>query len=116
MAIFGAGIGGLTVAHELCKDPRYDITIYEMTDSIGGLAKSGRDASGCATEYSWRGFFGFYNHLFKMMGEIPISTTVPSSDQHIPPIDPFLAKFESHVGGKGSTLRNLTRYRGIILD
>lgn len=37
--IIGAGIGGLTVAHELSKYG-YDITIYERNDIVGGLARS----------------------------------------------------------------------------
>ena len=72
IAIFGAGIGGLTVAHELSKFPEYQITIYEKKNEIGGLARSGRDTYGCATEISWRVFFNFYHNLFKICSEIPL--------------------------------------------
>lgn len=81
IAIFGGGVGGLTVAHQLCQNngnADYDITIYESTDAIGGLARSGRDADGCATEYCWRVFFGFYTNLFQLMQEIPL-TNAPTN-------------------------------------
>ena len=70
ITIIGGGIGGLTVAHELSKYNDYNITIYERNDDIGGLARSKRDKDGCATEYCWRVFFGFYDNLFKTFSEI----------------------------------------------
>lgn len=70
VTIVGGGIGGLTVAHELSKKKNYNITIYERNNDIGGLARSKRDANGCATEYCWRVFFGFYDNLFKTFSEI----------------------------------------------
>ena len=69
--IIGGGIGGLTVAHELSKYKKYEIHIYEKNNIIGGLAKSRRDDDGCATEYSWRVYFGFYYNLFRILKEIP---------------------------------------------
>jgi 15-cis-phytoene desaturase len=73
IAIFGGGIGGLTVAHELSKfNNKYDITIYEKKNDIGGLARSMRNNDGCATEYCWRVIFGFYNNVKKIMSEIPL--------------------------------------------
>ena len=75
VVIFGAGVGGLTVAHQLAKcTGEYDITIYEKKDIVGGLARSSRDSEGCATEYCWRVFFGFYDNLLEIMREIPTST------------------------------------------
>lgn len=70
VAIFGAGVGGLTAAHQLFKFCNVDI--YEKKDTIGGLARSSRDKDGCATEYCWRVYFGFYKNLFGIMSEIPI--------------------------------------------
>lgn len=72
VAIFGAGVGGLSAAHELSKLPNYQIDIYEKKDAIGGLARSDRDQDGCATEYCWRVYFDFYNNLFRTMSEIPL--------------------------------------------
>ena len=36
----GAGVGGLSCAHELSKNPNYEIHVYERHDKIGGLARS----------------------------------------------------------------------------
>ncbi len=73
IAIFGAGVGGLTVAHQLsCQN--FDVTIYEKKNAVGGLARSQRDTNGCATEYCWRVFFGFYHNLLNILKEIPTST------------------------------------------
>lgn len=71
IVILGGGIGGLTVAHELSMFQGYEIDIYEAKTAIGGLARSARDQNGCATEYCWRVFFGFYANLLKILGEIP---------------------------------------------
>ncbi len=70
IAIFGGGVGGLTAAHYLCKSDLYNVTLYETKNVLGGLARSSRDKDGCATEYCWRVFFGFYHNVFKMMKEI----------------------------------------------
>jgi hypothetical protein len=72
IVILGGGIGGLTVAHELSKHDKFRINIYEKTDTIGGMARSSRDIDGCATEYCWRVFFGFYNNFFTILKEIPL--------------------------------------------
>jgi hypothetical protein len=71
VVIFGAGIGGLTVAHELSK-LNYKIDIYEKKDAIGGLARSDRDEFGCNREVCWRVEFNFYQNLFRVMREIPL--------------------------------------------
>jgi hypothetical protein len=99
IAIFGAGVAGLSCVHTLLQETektkngdRYEIIVYEKLDSIGGLARSSRDASGCATEYCWRVFFGFYKNLFGVMKQIPqtrdktkttYDTLVPYKHQNI---------------------------------
>lgn len=70
--LFGGGIGNLVVAHQLSKFPEYKIEIYEKKGSIGGLARSARDVDLCSQEYCWRVFFGFYDNLLGIMGEIPL--------------------------------------------
>ena len=74
VVIFGGGVGGLSTAHQLSKLDDYDITIYEKKNAVGGLARSSRDSEGCATEYCWRVFFGFYDNLLEIMNEIPTLT------------------------------------------
>jgi uncharacterized protein with NAD-binding domain and iron-sulfur cluster len=72
IVIFGAGVGGLTVAHQLIRNyPEATITIYEKKNVVGGLARSSRDPEGYPTEYCWRVFFGFYKNLLKLKSEIP---------------------------------------------
>ncbi|AYV86553.1 MAG: hypothetical protein Sylvanvirus3_7 [Sylvanvirus sp.] len=87
--IIGAGIAGLTVAHQLLKVQNcpFDIHIYEATKEIGGMARSRRDDQGCATEYSWRVYFWFYNNLLEMLKEIPYryDESKSSRDKHMSP-------------------------------
>lgn len=71
VAVFGAGIAGLTVAHELLENTQHQVHLFESSDSVGGMAKT-RRVRGVPTEHSWRGYFAFYRNLFKVMGEIPL--------------------------------------------
>ena len=71
--IFGAGISGLTVAHELLERG-FNVTIYEKKNSIGGLARSKRDLNGKPTEHSFRAYGYFYNNLFELIKRIPIKS------------------------------------------
>lgn len=89
VVIFGAGVSGLTVAHELSKlnsqgRAQFDIEIYEKNDEIGGLARSGSCEYG-PTEYSWRGFYGFYEHLPNLLKEISdeLSPQLASAPQDV---------------------------------
>lgn len=72
--ILGAGIGGLTVAHELTKfsPDMYNITIYERNEIIGGMARSSSDYSSCPSEYCWRIYGPNYNNLRDIFSEIPL--------------------------------------------
>lgn len=71
VAIFGAGIAGMSAAHELAK-AGYDVHIYEYSSTCGGQAKSERRSNGLPSEYSWRGYGQFYKNVYKIMQEIPI--------------------------------------------
>ena len=68
LCIIGAGFGGLSVAHNLCHDKNYKITIFERNDFIGGQASSVLQK--CHIEYSWRVFFDKYIHVNKIMSDI----------------------------------------------
>ena len=70
--IFGAGIAGLTVAHELLEKG-YSVELHEKIDEIGGFARS-RRLSGkddMPTEHSWRGYGPFYCNFFNIAKRIP---------------------------------------------
>lgn len=77
IAIFGSGVGGLTVAHELahCKGARYNIHIYERNNTIGGMARSGyknRNGIMLPTEYCWRIYGPNYDNLREILKQIPL--------------------------------------------
>lgn len=72
--IFGAGIAGLTAAHELLERG-YKVTIYEKSKTVGGFAKSCRESGaedGMPTEHSWRGYGPFYGNFFDIAKRIPL--------------------------------------------
>ena len=79
VAIYGAGMGGLSAAHELAKFPdRFQVDVFEPADRVGGKAASQfvcgtsshgrRDLPG---EHGFRFFPAFYEHLDLTMSEIP---------------------------------------------
>tara|TARA_Y100001970_G_C14257575_1_gene876667 strand:- start:4471 stop:6402 length:1932 start_codon:yes stop_codon:yes gene_type:complete len=69
--IYGAGITGLTVAHELINKG-YNVNIYEKDDIIGGMARSTRTKLNVPSEHSWRGYGPFYKNLYEILKQIPI--------------------------------------------
>lgn len=75
--ILGAGVGGLTVAHELVhsKKTDYEIHIYEKNNCIGGMARSGykeRYGVKLPTEYCWRIYGPNYDNLREILKQIPL--------------------------------------------
>ena len=80
VAIFGGGIGGLTVAHEL-RERGFDVDVYEKNDICGGKARSlEQDQTGTGGrpnlpgEHGFRFFPGFYQHLDDTMRRIPLGS------------------------------------------
>lgn len=69
--IYGAGIAGLTVAHELIEKG-FEVHVYEKDNEVGGMAKSKRDKYGIPTEHSWRGYAPFYFNTFELLKRIPL--------------------------------------------
>lgn len=70
IAIFGAGIAGMTAAHELAERG-HSVAIYEIKSKPGGFFRSERRENGLPTEYSWHGFGPWYNNTFEIMKRIP---------------------------------------------
>jgi len=91
IVIFGAGISGLTVAHELLERG-YNVTIYEKSRTVGGFAKSRRvqdrsGTNGMPTEHSWRGYGPFYGNFFDIAKRIPLKEHESVFDNLSKPIE-----------------------------
>lgn len=69
--IFGGGIAGLTVAHELIEKG-FEITLIEPDKILGGMARSRREKNGIPSEHSWRGYGPFYSNTFDILKRIPL--------------------------------------------
>ena len=68
--ICGAGIAGMSAAHELAK-AGYNVHVYEYANTCGGQARSSRKPDGFPVEYSWRGYGQFYKNVYEIMKSIP---------------------------------------------
>jgi len=71
IVVVGAGISGLTVAHELVEKG-FEVEVYEKGSVAGGMARSTRTAKGIPSEHSWRGYGPFYYNTYEIMSRIPI--------------------------------------------
>ena len=71
-AVYGAGIAGLTAAHELARRG-WQVTIFEENLDAGGFFRSARCAGDGDTpsEYSWHGIGPWYHNVFEVMKQIP---------------------------------------------
>jgi hypothetical protein len=73
IAIFGAGISGLSAAHELIR-LGHSVSVYESTDQPGGFFRSSRlHKDNMPTEYSWHGMGPWYHNAFDIMKHIPFN-------------------------------------------
>ncbi len=70
VVILGAGVGGLTAAHEL-SERGFRVEVYERRDVVGGKARSFTLDDGRPAEHGFRFFPGFYKHLRHTMERIP---------------------------------------------
>lgn len=74
IAVFGAGIAGLSAAHELARRG-HSVEVYEAQDEPGGFFRSARlpEHEQMPSEYSWHGMGPWYHNTFDIMREIPYS-------------------------------------------
>lgn len=73
IVIFGAGIAGLSAAHELIQ-LGYNVSVYETLDQPGGFFRSARlDEDNMPSEYSWHGMGPWYHNAFDLMKKIPFN-------------------------------------------
>ncbi|MCC7538749.1 MAG: FAD-dependent oxidoreductase [Deltaproteobacteria bacterium] len=78
VAIYGGGVAGLSVAHELVERGGFDVHVYEKDTAVGGKARSqflpGTGAAGrkdLPGEHGFRFYPSFYIHLIDTMSRIP---------------------------------------------
>jgi uncharacterized protein with NAD-binding domain and iron-sulfur cluster len=107
--IFGAGIAGLTVAHELCKY-NLKIAIIEKENIIGGMARSSRYSDNLPTEHSWRGYAPFYTNTFNIMKEIYTSKNNKTVYNNLTKDIQFI-NFENKI----NLDKNVTYYDNLII-
>ena len=81
VVIIGAGISGLTVAHELVEKG-FEVEVYEKDSVAGGMARSTRTPSGVPSEHSWRGYAPFYYNAFEIMSRIPIAKKLSDCERN----------------------------------
>lgn len=76
VAIYGAGIAGLTVAHELVRRG-WQVSVYETNADAGGFFRSARLAAdhNMPSEYSWHGLGPWYHNVFDVLRQIPFDAT-----------------------------------------
>ena len=76
VAIYGAGIAGLSAAHELAKRG-WQVSVYETNADAGGFFRSARVAGdhNMPSEYSWHGMGPWYHNLFDLLRQIPFDAT-----------------------------------------
>ncbi|MDZ4774596.1 MAG: FAD-dependent oxidoreductase [Planctomycetota bacterium] len=73
VVVLGAGLAGLSAAHELSR-LGYAVSVYEATAGPGGFFRSGRrPGDHMPTEYSWHGMGPWYHNTFDVMKQIPFS-------------------------------------------
>ena len=88
VAVFGAGIAGLSAAHELVR-LGYKVSVYEVNKNSGGFFRSARNkTTGMPSEYSWHGMGPWYHNTFEIMQQIPFDQTGSVYDKGLSrPID-----------------------------
>ena len=100
VVVLGAGVGGLTAAHELAERG-YEVTVYERMNAFGGKARSiPKPNSGIEQrqdlpgEHGFRFFPGFYRHVVDTMQRIPFHKTGNVSENLTAATQSMLARFD----------------------
>lgn len=109
VAVFGAGIAGLTAAHEFARRG-YKVSVYEANADAGGFFRSARRAADHHTpsEYSWHGMGPWYHNVFDLMKQIPFDETGSMYDKGLSrPIDFGLAPDKGRAAFDDTPLLNI---------
>ncbi len=106
--IYGCGLAGLTVAHELVEKG-FQVEIFEKAPIGGGMARSFRYSNDVPTEHSMRAYGPFYKNVFDIMKRIPVKETCPRDD--------FGSYYSVEEVKKHTTKNSLwTYYKGEVYD
>ena len=108
VCVLGAGVGGLTAAHELAKDDRYEIHVYERNHEVGGQSRSCFQ-DGKHTEICWHAVSSGYNNLPRILSEVKLSTKDTALD-HLKPFEKyhFFTDHGEHVDYDKNFLSNFS--------
>lgn len=74
--VFGAGIAGLSAAHEFAR-LGYEVSVYEANNEAGGFFRSARmpGDGDMPSGYSWHGMGPWYHNVFDLLRQIPFDET-----------------------------------------
>jgi len=90
ICILGAGVGGLTAAHELVKQQyKYEIHVYEHNNKVGGQSRSVTLPGGDVSLYCWHVIGNGYVNLISMLKEIR-SYDGRTVLNHLKPIEEYI--------------------------
>jgi len=81
--IFGGGLSGLTLAHEVNKRG-FKTLIIEKDNDFGGMCRSDIEINSLPSEHSWRGYAPFYKNTFQLLKEIPYNDKTIFDNLSIP--------------------------------
>lgn len=115
VAVFGAGVAGLSAAHEFTR-LGYKVSVYEANREAGGFFRSARvpKDEGMPSEYSWHGFGPWYHNSFDVMKQIPFDETGSVYDKGLSrPIDFGIAHDRGGVEFNDSWLLPVSKMLGI---
>lgn len=101
VCVIGAGIAGLTVAHELVRRG-HTVSVYESEPDAGGFFRSAirPEHDGMPSEYSWHGFGPWYRNTFDLLQQITIPVDYYSSvglgpQSHPPEEQPWTTVYQA---------------------
>jgi len=109
VVIIGAGIAGLTVAHELVRRGEFNITVVEKRDEPGGKARTEWTDAGFR-EHSMRILPGSYVCMHQVLAEIQTETGY--AIDHLRPASILFKHNDYHhtIGGNYASIAGIFRY------
>jgi hypothetical protein len=83
IAVLGGGVGAMTAAFQLTREPdwreKYEITVYQRGWRLGGKGASGRGRGGRIEEHGLHVWGGYYDNAFRVLAEAYAVADRPAS-------------------------------------